>query len=124
MTNKSFAFGFSEDLLPLWHLYGQRALEQKLALIKSPPYLERDINGAGELTFKIKALSKINLSQTFLKPAIIIQLSVTPTKQTLTRKIKIIANGAVLGLIAGIVLAFLSNTLDLLRASLKSVTLT
>ena len=86
--------------------------------------MDRDIEGTGEFTFKIKVLSKIDLSQTFLKPAIISQLSVTPTKPTLTSKIKIIAPRAVLGLITEIVLDFLSNALDLLRARSKSVTLT
>jgi LPS O-antigen subunit length determinant protein (WzzB/FepE family) len=114
---------FSEDQWPLWYIYGQRALEQKIAMINSPSYLDQDMPKARELTLKIKALSKIDLSKKNFKPAIISQPSVVSDELISQDKVKIIVIGAAIGLIAGIVLAFLSNVLDHMRARSKSVTL-
>jgi chain length determinant protein (polysaccharide antigen chain regulator) len=116
-----FTSKYDMPFMPLWYLYGQRALEQKLAVIKSRPHLDQGIEGTHELIFKIKNLSQIDMSQNFSKPIIINDLSIAPTNFSI---IAIITTGAVLGLIAGIVLAFLSIALDPIRARSKSVTLT
>jgi LPS O-antigen subunit length determinant protein (WzzB/FepE family) len=116
--------GIRESLLPLWYLYGQRALEQKIAMLKSQPPSGRSIKGAAEITSEIENLSKLDLSKVFFKPAMIGQLSTPPTEPSSLGKIEIIAIGALIGLIAGIMLAFIGIAIDQLKQKSKSTTLT
>ena len=65
-----------DDLLPLWYLYGQRAIEQELSMLKNQPLSDLQIEGAAELILQIEALSKIDVSKFNFDPAIISQPSI------------------------------------------------
>lgn len=107
-----------DDLLPLWYLYGQRAIEQELSMLKNQPLSDLQIEGAAELIFKIETLSKIDLSKFNYEPAIISQPSIPPTEAN-EPKGKIIAIGTGLGLFIGLLVSFLSALMVPLRERLK-----
>lgn len=103
---------------PLWYLYGQRAIEQELSILKSQPFSDLQIEGAVELISLIEALSKVDLSKFNFEPAIISQASVPPTEPN-EHKGKIIAMGTGGGLFIGILMAFLSALMVQLREKSK-----
>ncbi len=111
-ASTSFALIFSENqsLPPLWYLYGQRGLEQEIAMLKSLPPDDQHIEGVARLIFRIETLSKIDLAKVNFEPVIISQISSPPpAKPNVADKIKIIATGMSLGLFFGILAAFLSS---------------
>jgi LPS O-antigen subunit length determinant protein (WzzB/FepE family) len=95
-------------------LYGQRAIEQELPILKNQPLSDLQIDGATELIFKIEALSKIDLSKFNFEPVIISQPSMPATEPN-EPKGKIIAIGTGLGLFIGLLVIFLSALMVQLR---------
>ncbi len=109
-ASTSFEFLFREkQSLPLWYLYGQRGLEQEIAILKSNPLDDQHIKEAAELIFRIETLSKIDLSKVNFEPVIISRISTPPAEVYGLDKIEIIAIGVALGLFLGVLAAFLSN---------------
>jgi LPS O-antigen subunit length determinant protein (WzzB/FepE family) len=100
---------------PLWYLYGQLALEQELKILKRQPLQYQHTGDAAELNLKLKNLSRVDLSKINLEPIIISQPSITPARPFKPDKIKIIVVGVALGLLIGIIAAFLSNFVGQLR---------
>jgi hypothetical protein len=102
--------------LPLWYLYGQLALEQEIAMLKSKPLDDQHINGAFSLISKIEDLSKVDLSKVNLEPVLISQISTPPAEPVLFCKTTVIvAIGMALGLFMGVLAAFSINFMTCLR---------
>lgn len=104
---------------PIWYLYGQRALEQELKVMERRQSLGRYIEEISDLDFKLAYLTKIDLSKINFEPVIISQLSVPPVHPINSNKIKIIASGIALGLIIGVLMAFLSYLMAQLKERLS-----
>ena len=100
---------------PLWYLYGQRALEQELKVLERREVSGQYIEETAELDHKITYLSGIDLSKINFEPVIVSQFSVPPVHPINSNKVKIIASGIALGLFIGILIAFLSNSMALLK---------
>ena len=114
-ANTSLIFGER----PIWYLYGQRAIEQELEVLARRQGSSRYIEEISELDHKIAYLSGIDLSKINFEPVIISQLSVPPVHPINSNKINIIASGIALGLFIGILIAFLSNSMALLKERSK-----
>jgi LPS O-antigen subunit length determinant protein (WzzB/FepE family) len=93
---------------PVWYLYGQRALEQELNVIKRRGASSQYAKETVELISKIEQLSKIDLSKINFAQVIISQPSIPPVNPVNIKKINIIAIGIVFGLFIGILMALLS----------------
>lgn len=116
------AFMFQEEQgLPLWYLYGQRALEEEIKVLKNQPLSRQHIDEATRLKQEVENLSKVDLSKMNFEPAIISMPSVPPAQPFEPDSRKIVVTGMVLGLIAGIVLAFLSHAMAQLRTRQSSI---
>ena len=100
---------------PIWYLYGQRAIEQELKVLERREVSGQYIEETAELDHKIAYLSGIDLSKINFEPVIISQFSVPPVHPINSNKIKTIASGIALGLFIGILIAFLSNSMALLK---------
>jgi len=100
---------------PIWYLYGQRAIEQELKVLERRDVSGQYVEETAELDHKIAYLSGIDLSKINFEPVIISQFSVPPVHPINSNKVKIIASGVVLGLFIGILIAFLSNSMALLK---------
>jgi LPS O-antigen subunit length determinant protein (WzzB/FepE family) len=93
---------------PIWYLYGQRAIEQQLDLLKHRNISANRISKYSEyseylkLNAKIALLSNIDLSKVNLVPVIISKTSIPPADPINTKKINIVAVGITLGLFIGI----------------------
>ncbi len=109
-----------EQSLPLWYLYGERALQQELDSLKSRLRIDAYSEEADELNFGIASLSKIDLPKINFQPVIVSQPSIPPAHPFKPDKIKIIGLGVPMGLFIGFLAAFLSNTMGQLRARQSS----
>jgi chain length determinant protein (polysaccharide antigen chain regulator) len=114
-TNISLSLG----RFPIWYLYGQRALEQELKVLERREVSDQYIEETAELGYKIAYLSKIDLSKIKFEPVIISRHSIPPINPINLKKLQIIGIGVVLGLIIGILFAFVSNSLVQLKKGSK-----
>jgi LPS O-antigen subunit length determinant protein (WzzB/FepE family) len=104
---------------PTWYLYGQRALEQKLNLMERRGVSSQYDKETSELIIKIEQLSSIDLSKINFDTVIISQPSIPPVDPINDSKITIILTGITLGLIIGVLMAFLSLVKIQLKKRLK-----
>ncbi len=116
----SLPFVFDEgQRLPIWWLYGQRALEQEINMLKSRPFTDQNIEGAIELNSKIEEWSRVDLSKINFSAAIISPFSIPPAHPIKPNKILVVVIGVAMGLFVGIVLAFLTNSMAQMREKKK-----
>ena len=104
---------------PLWYLYGQRALEQELIFLERRDVSGEYANKTTKLNSKIASLSSIKLSEINFDTVTISMPSIAPDYPISTKKMTIILIGIVSGLIIGILLAWLSFLIILLKKRLK-----
>jgi LPS O-antigen subunit length determinant protein (WzzB/FepE family) len=93
---------------PYWYLYGQRALEQELNLMKSRRASSEYAEESAELNLKIERLSKFDLSKINFEPVIISQPSIPPVNPITPTRMIIITIGSIFGLFFGILMVGLS----------------
>ncbi|HIB42387.1 MAG TPA: hypothetical protein EYO37_00135 [Nitrospina sp.] len=105
--------------IPIWYLYGQRALEKELEILKHQPFSDQSIQKAGPLNLEIARLSSIDLSKVDFKSVIISQPSIPPNQTESNNFISVIT-AMILGLFVGMPFAFFSHLMDLLREKQKS----
>lgn len=109
---------FEEGILPFWYLYGQRALEQELIILKRQHSVVGNNEKVTELTSEVESLSKIDLSKLKFRAAIVSQSSVPPIRPNNPAKGVVIFIGVVVGLFVGILGAFLISMVDRVKARL------
>jgi len=109
-----------EQSLPVWFLYGERALQQELDSLKQQLSVEPYSEEIAELSFQIEDLSRIDVSKINFEPVIISQPSIPPAHPIKPDKRKIVGLGIALGLFVGILAAFFSNLVGQLRARQSS----
>ena len=129
--NSSFQFGVLNDTvaesignpltveiqdtsLPIWFLFGEKALQQELEVLKSKKN-GISLPGMAESQVMLKELKSIDPSSLKIKVVTISQPSIPPTTPVKPNKIVIIAIGMVLGLFLGVIIAFIRNSMDQLR---------
>jgi chain length determinant protein (polysaccharide antigen chain regulator) len=109
--------------LPLWFLYGEKALQQELNRHKIRSIGEV-ILGVAEREAKLKRFRAIDPSLLDIKVATISQPSIPPTSPIKSKNRMRIVTGMISGLIIGIVIAFIRNLMGHLRQRQKSITST
>jgi LPS O-antigen subunit length determinant protein (WzzB/FepE family) len=103
-----------EQQMPIWYLYGQRALEKELEMMSRYPFtLSEYFDEVLEFSSKIASLSRIDLSTINFEAVIISQPSITTKKKTNKPRTVIIAG--IIGLFVGLILVLISHLMDLLR---------
>lgn len=102
--------------LPLWFLYGEKALSLEIQALKSRVSDDTVINDLTAKETELQEYQSIDISTITPLVATIIQPAISQTIQPIrSSKIKIVIIGMVSGLFIGILMAFLSNALACLR---------
>jgi LPS O-antigen subunit length determinant protein (WzzB/FepE family) len=117
-TNNWITGSGSYNGFPIWYLYGQRALEQQLDLIKHRSIPVNRTPEYVKLNAKIAFLSNIDLSKVNLVPVIISKTSIPPVDPINSKKIDIVAIGIMLGLFIGIFMAIIGFIMTKLKERL------
>jgi chain length determinant protein (polysaccharide antigen chain regulator) len=102
-------------LWPIWYLYGQRALEEELRVLRSQSNSIQHTKKYNIFNSQIVGLSKIALNPINLGPVIISQPSIPEVYPVNISKIQVIAIGIAFGLFIGIFIALLSCLITQLK---------
>jgi len=113
---------FQDTTLPFWFLYGEKALQLELNKLASRK-LKIPALGIDLKKIALKSYQKIDIASLEIKVAILSQPSIPPASPIKPNKKQIIQIGVVVGLIVGIFLAFLRNSIDELKKRHLSSTL-
>ena len=97
---------------PLWFLYGERALSEELKSMRKRKSLGLYIQEISGIKFALATLKRIDLSKIPFKAATISQPSIAPAEPIRPEKMKIISIGLALGLIIGVIVAFISYSME------------
>ena len=117
--------------IPQWFLYGEKALTEEIKVLKSkvnqfisnPPETAQNLNknndnyidGLTDLEALIKQLKSFEVNTLVPKVVLIVQPSTPPIKPVNLEEKKVLPVGIGLGLLIGIIAAFLSHSMELLR---------
>ncbi len=102
--------------LPLWYLYGERALQEELNVLKNKGKTSgKHILEISELKFELANLKRLDISKINFETAIISQPSIPNPTPINNNKTKITLIGVFSGLFLGLASAFFSKSLDALR---------
>ncbi len=112
-----------DTTLPIWFLYGEKALIQELDAINIREKGE-PIPGINLKTISMEKYKNIDPSSLKIKVITISHPSIPPATPIKSNKQRIIAIGVIVGLVIGIFMAFIGNSMDQLRKKRLSTTLT
>jgi LPS O-antigen subunit length determinant protein (WzzB/FepE family) len=110
-----------DTTLPVWYLYGEKALQQELDMLKRRGN-EMSIAGMSLKNISLKTYKNINPSALKIKVVTISQPSIPPSTRINRSNTKIVAIAMVLGLGIGIFMAFIRKAMDLLNKKQLSTT--
>ncbi len=103
-----------DTTLPVWYLYGEKALQQELDMILSRKE-KAPIPGMSLKSISLRKYKSIDPSSLEIKVAIISQPSFPPTGSIASGKRKIVVAGFALGLLVGLIVVFLGHLATQLR---------
>lgn len=121
-TQTSSHIRIVNNSLPLWFLYGEKALQQELKKYKLSSN-GQSILGLAEKESELNWYKTIDPSSLDIKVITISQPSIPPTSPVKSKNRMHIVTGMIVGLILGILLAYIRNLMDHLKQRQQAKTL-
>lgn len=106
---------FKDGFIPKWFLYGEKALNEELRILNSRTIDDNYIEEIVSLETQIRQLRSFDANNLIPNVTLIEQPSIPPTIPINLKIEKIFPIGIGLGLLFGLIAAFLSHSMELLR---------
>lgn len=115
-SNNEEQKNYDKGLIPIWFLFGANALKEEIRVLNSKTIDDNYIEELVDLEDQIKQLQAFDASRLVPTIVLIEQPSIPPIKPVNLKVEKVFSIGLGLGLLFGIIAAFLSHSLGILRS--------